>query len=251
MKTESAGAQPALTDRQALAEECKRLVADYAHSVFNGYRVAAPTVRKRLHAAIDRLAAALPQPPAIDAEASADRNWIAGAQWGFARGQHDNHEALDAAIEARLRDLRESQAVASLPASSLVPPKSDVHFAVQEGDVSGAAASLRRSLTSDEQYWLRIRPDVIKALADDGLEIVSDKDRVWLHRMRGSLHTELKHCVAECAGMLSAMADVLGGREKASIGALKAVKAQHGKCLVLLSKASERNLEAADQEVSR
>lgn len=36
------------------------------------------------------------------------------------------------------------------------------------------------------QYWLDHRAQIIEALAAEGLEIWSDKDRVWLHHVKGS-----------------------------------------------------------------
>ncbi len=41
-------------------------------------------------------------------------------------------------------------------------------------------------LISDQQYWLRRREAIIRALAIEGWEIWSDKDRVWLHPIRGA-----------------------------------------------------------------
>jgi hypothetical protein len=38
-------------------------------------------------------------------------------------------------------------------------------------------------LTLDQQYWVDRRASIIQALASEGLEIWSDKDRVWLHRI--------------------------------------------------------------------
>jgi hypothetical protein len=42
------------------------------------------------------------------------------------------------------------------------------------------------SLTTDQKYWLDRRAQIIEALAAIGLEIWSDKDRVWLHRVRSA-----------------------------------------------------------------
>jgi hypothetical protein len=38
-------------------------------------------------------------------------------------------------------------------------------------------------LTVDQQYWLDRRAQIIEALAAEGLEILSDKNRVWLRRI--------------------------------------------------------------------
>lgn len=38
----------------------------------------------------------------------------------------------------------------------------------------------------DQQYWLARREQIIAALAAEGLQVVSDKDRVWLRRMGGA-----------------------------------------------------------------
>lgn len=39
-------------------------------------------------------------------DACADRNWIAGAQWGFGRGLENDNASLADAIEARQRDIK-------------------------------------------------------------------------------------------------------------------------------------------------
>lgn len=39
------------------------------------------------------------------------------------------------------------------------------------------------SLTPDQRYWLDRRAEIIGALRAEGLEIWSDKDRVWVHHM--------------------------------------------------------------------
>ncbi|HVI55438.1 MAG TPA: hypothetical protein VM621_10340 [Luteibacter sp.] len=44
-----------------------------------------------------------------ESDASADRNFIAGAQWGFARGLENDNASLAEAIEARHRDIAESK----------------------------------------------------------------------------------------------------------------------------------------------
>ena len=45
------------------------------------------------------------------ADISADRNWIAGAQWGFGRGLENDNESLAEAIEARRRDIKAAKAI--------------------------------------------------------------------------------------------------------------------------------------------
>jgi len=60
----------------------------------------------------------------------------------------------------------------------------------RDGKVTQASSltALRDALTSDERYWLSIRPKVIAALAAVGYEIWSDKDRVWLHKVGRALN---------------------------------------------------------------
>jgi len=45
------------------------------------------------------------------ADISADRNWIAGAQWGFGRGLENDNASLAEAIEARQRDIKAAKAI--------------------------------------------------------------------------------------------------------------------------------------------
>jgi len=40
-------------------------------------------------------------------------------------------------------------------------------------------------LTSDQRYWLDRRADIIAALETRGMQIWSDKDRVWIHDIAG------------------------------------------------------------------
>lgn len=52
------------------------------------------------------------------------------------------------------------------------------HDAYAEG--RKASRSSFRHLTSDQQYWLDRRAQIIEALAAYGLQIVSTKDRAWI-----------------------------------------------------------------------
>jgi hypothetical protein len=123
------------TDRLALAHEAKRRVDEYvdawiAKNTGPAWAERIGTTKSAVVAAIDRLAAALPQPPALD-EAAIQRMTERGAKaWA------DVPNATE-----WVEEMRGNQAVASLPASPEPPPGSDVHLAVQKGDVSGAPAS--------------------------------------------------------------------------------------------------------------
>lgn len=46
------------------------------------------------------------------------------------------------------------------------------------------AAEPERAFNSNIAYWCDIRAKVIGALAEAGMEIWSDRDRVWLHRTK-------------------------------------------------------------------
>ena len=50
-------------------------------------------------------------------------------------------------------------------------------------ELEEAAQALEaQPLTLDQRYWLDRRAEIIDALAADGLQICSDKDKVWLRR---------------------------------------------------------------------
>lgn len=50
-------------------------------------------------------------------------------------------------------------------------------------ELEEAAQALEaQSLTLDQRYWLDRRAEIIDALAADGLQICSDKAKVWLRR---------------------------------------------------------------------
>lgn len=50
-------------------------------------------------------------------------------------------------------------------------------------ELTEAADALEaQPLTLDQRYWLDRRVEIIAALAADGLQICSDKDKVWLRR---------------------------------------------------------------------
>lgn len=71
-------------------------------------------------------------------------------------------------------------------------------------------------LTSDERYWLRIRPQVIAALAEKGWEIWSDKDRVWLHPCRPASGSPIRCSTESQRESLQHLSDnstLLGGYE--------------------------------------
>jgi hypothetical protein len=55
------------------------------------------------------------------------------------------------------------------------------------GLVEHAGLLARVQLTTDQRYWLDRRAQIIEALAAEGLEIWSDKDRVWLRRIPANL----------------------------------------------------------------
>jgi hypothetical protein len=169
MKTEPAGALPALTDRLALAEECKRLFSeawDCAIDIASGQPTYADVIagrfrgrekRRAVMDAIDRLAAALPQPPGspppLPKPARPARYYCNKCG---AYPESDVHMAFRPTLSKRCHylaaeidpatytadQMREyaAQAVASLPASSIAPPKSDVHLVGSQGHVLDAAS---------------------------------------------------------------------------------------------------------------
>lgn len=62
------------------------------------------------------------------------------------------------------------------------PKQPDSSYSAQpKGD---AATERDAALTLDQKYWLDRRADIIEALRREGLEIWSDKDRVWLHHIK-------------------------------------------------------------------
>lgn len=58
-------------------------------------------------------------------------------------------------------------------AGELTPDKKD----------SAPVAQVVEPLTLDQRYWVDRRADIIAALEAEGLQILSDKDRVWLHKV--------------------------------------------------------------------
>jgi hypothetical protein len=136
MKTEPAGALPALTECMRLADAFAQAASDYATQ--DGSSSAVTVARATLY---NRLAAALPQPP------GSVQGWKVGAMF------FEKFESIPAALRTEAIPL--VRAVASLPASSIAPaqwkvtsgPNAEIrHLAVQKGDVSGAPASKLGSL---------------------------------------------------------------------------------------------------------
>jgi hypothetical protein len=73
----------------------------------------------KLHASADRMTAwegwrAALRSQGNAADISADRNWIAGAQWGFDRGLENDNASLAQALEARRRDIREAKSLTAI-----------------------------------------------------------------------------------------------------------------------------------------
>lgn len=81
------------------------------------------------------------------------------------------------------------------PSMSMFATADDYNAAMDEWLGSGTAPSLPvreepTPLTIDQQYWLDRRAEIIEALDAEGLHILSDRERVWLHRVAASPSTD-------------------------------------------------------------